>query len=69
MMREKLEALAKDIGPDLGMFMAQWAAQQEMGVEQEALSTLVVPGSRSSEPSSPPHPSRPPRTPRDCGSA
>ncbi len=42
MMREKLEALAKDIGPDIGMFIAQWAAQQEMGVEQEALSTLVV---------------------------
>ena len=39
---EKLEALAKDIGPDLGMFIAQWAAQQQLGVEQEALSTLVV---------------------------
>lgn len=41
-MIEKLEALVKDIGPDLGMFIAQWAAQQQLGVEQEALSTLVV---------------------------
>jgi hypothetical protein len=41
-MKDDLEKLVKDIGPDLGMFIARWAAQQEMGIEQEALSTLVV---------------------------
>jgi hypothetical protein len=41
-LRDALVELKKDIGPDIGMFMAQWAAQQAMGIEQEALSTLVV---------------------------